>query len=139
MLPTHQHRPKYFQRFYETCSEFVHTHGAGFFKFDGIAGGFVTAGPPPEFAQDVFGLFELIRLLRLLKDDLFINLTVGTWYVPCTNSTITLSSLLHLAITVTYQLYPPYHHLHLTITAHAIVIHSAFLHSAPSILVFLLS
>ena len=73
--------PKYFKRFLETCSEFVSRHGARFFKFDGIAGGFVTSGPPPQFAQDVFGLFELIKQLRKLKDDLFINLTVGTWPV----------------------------------------------------------
>lgn len=74
--------PKYFDRFLETCSEFVRVHGARFFKFDGIAGGFVTSGPPPEFASDVFGLFELIRKLREIDPELFINLTVGTWPSP---------------------------------------------------------
>lgn len=74
--------PKYFERFLETCSEFVRVHGVKFFKFDGIAGGFVTSGPPPEFAADVLGLFELIRKLREIDPDLFINLTVGTWPSP---------------------------------------------------------
>eukprot|EP00041_Stephanoeca_diplocostata_P039408 m.1621507 g.1621507 ORF g.1621507 m.1621507 type:complete len:200 (+) comp25384_c1_seq8:109-708(+) len=42
----------------------------------------VTSGPPPQFALDVFGLFRLVQLLRKIKDDLFINLTVGTWPSP---------------------------------------------------------
>eukprot|EP00041_Stephanoeca_diplocostata_P039399 m.1621719 g.1621719 ORF g.1621719 m.1621719 type:complete len:632 (+) comp25384_c1_seq15:5436-7331(+) len=74
--------PKYFERFVETCSDFVRNNGVTFFKFDGIAGGFVTSGPPPQFALDVFGLFRLVQLLRKIKDDLFINLTVGTWPSP---------------------------------------------------------
>eukprot|EP00040_Diaphanoeca_grandis_P028834 m.167703 g.167703 ORF g.167703 m.167703 type:complete len:761 (+) comp31472_c0_seq1:175-2457(+) len=72
----------YFNRFYETCKTFILEFDVSFFKFDGIAGGFVTSGPPPEFAADVFGLFELVTRLRKLKKTLFINLTVGTWPSP---------------------------------------------------------
>lgn len=74
--------PKYFNRFLRTAADFVKNEGVTFFKFDGIAGGFVTSGPPREFVGDVFGLFELVKRLRQLKDGLFINLTVGTWPSP---------------------------------------------------------
>lgn len=74
--------PKYFARFLQTAKKFVLNEGVTFFKFDGIAGGFVTDGPPREFVGDVFGLFKLVRMLRQLKDGLFINLTVGTWPSP---------------------------------------------------------
>ena len=33
-------------------------------------------------AGDVFGLFKLVTMLRKLKQELFINLTVGTWPSP---------------------------------------------------------
>ena len=42
-------------------------YGAIFFKFDGIAGGAIAAGAPPEYFMDVMGLVKLSQRLREIK------------------------------------------------------------------------
>lgn len=60
--------PKYFARFVETCSDFVRESGVTFFKFDGIAGGFVSAQMPhARQLPDVRTLVENVSRVDITK------------------------------------------------------------------------
>jgi hypothetical protein len=64
--------PRYYQRFLETCSNFVDPDGANFFKFDGLT----------REASETEAMLRLTRALRQRKPDVFISITTGTWPSP---------------------------------------------------------
>ncbi len=65
-------KPKYFERFRETCLDMIRTNGVTFFKFDGLARGFA----------ETEAMIRLIEDLRAAKPDLFVSITTGTWPSP---------------------------------------------------------
>ncbi|MEW6743859.1 MAG: enterotoxin [Planctomycetota bacterium] len=74
--------PRYAEHFVATCRAMVLEHGVTAFKFDGVGEGNNASGALSEYSSDVDSLLRLMRDLRLLRPDLFINVTVGTWPSP---------------------------------------------------------
>jgi hypothetical protein len=73
--------PKYYARFHHAASAMVIDYGVNQFKLDGTGNaGQVVKGS--AFSSDFDAAIHLIQDLRLLKPDLFINLTTGTWPSP---------------------------------------------------------
>ncbi|HOJ60975.1 MAG TPA: enterotoxin [bacterium] len=64
--------PKYYARFLETCAEMITKNGSNFFKFDGLT----------RDIGETEAMLRLTRALRVLKSDLFISITTGTWPSP---------------------------------------------------------
>lgn len=73
--------PKYFAAFRDTCIKFVRDYGVNQFKFDGT-GNADRVYPGSSFDSDFAAAIDLIRELRALKPDLYINLTTGTYPSP---------------------------------------------------------
>ena len=73
--------PKYYQRFHDTCLEFIRKYGINQFKFDGT-GNASNAIPGSAFDSDFDAAIALIGDLRVEKPDLFVNLTTGTYPSP---------------------------------------------------------
>ena len=72
--------PKYYERFRSLCVDVVKNYGINQFKFDGIGenSGALNAGAQRDFDA----MLKLIAELRVLKPDLYINQTTGTWPSP---------------------------------------------------------
>ncbi|WP_263383618.1 alpha-amylase family protein [Granulicella arctica] len=73
--------PKYYERFHEAASEMVTNYGINQFKFDGT-GNADQVVKGSAFSSDFDAAIHLIRDLRKLKPDLFINLSTGTYPSP---------------------------------------------------------
>ena len=73
--------PKYYQRFHDTCLEFIRKYGVNQFKIDGT-GNASTVIPGSRFDSDFDAAIALIGDLRAVKPDLFVNLTTGTYPSP---------------------------------------------------------
>jgi hypothetical protein len=73
--------PKYYQKFHDTCIGLVKNYGVNHFKFDGISSSTETWSGS-EFSNDFDAAIQLIRDLRAIKPDIYINLTTGTWPSP---------------------------------------------------------
>ena len=73
---------KYFGRFRDVCVKMIKDYDLNYFKFDGIGAGDRPAGTTAEFASDMEALLRLMSELRLVKPDVFINTTTGTWSSP---------------------------------------------------------
>jgi len=73
---------KYFGRFHDVCVKMINDYDLNYFKFDGIGAGDRPAGTTAEFASDMEALLRLMSELRLVKPDVFINTTTGTWSSP---------------------------------------------------------
>ena len=72
--------PKYFQRFHDICLEMVQKYGINQFKFDGLAAG--AKANESGLTRDGDAMLRLIADLRVVKPDIYINQTVGTWPSP---------------------------------------------------------
>ena len=73
--------PKYYQRFHDTCVEFIRKYGVNQFKIDGT-GNASTVIPGSQFDSDFDAAIALIGDLRAVKPDLYVNLTTGTYPSP---------------------------------------------------------
>ena len=73
---------KYYERFRAVCIEMIRKYGVGYFKFDGVGPGDVSAGAGTEYGPDIEALLRLIDDLREARPDVFVNTTVGTWPSP---------------------------------------------------------
>jgi len=71
--------PLYQERFKSICTEMIKSYGVNHFKFDGLAAGSKATG---GLMRDGDAMLSLIRELRGIKPDLYINQTVGTWPSP---------------------------------------------------------
>ena len=76
--------PEYYQVFWDAASNFVNNYNVNFFKFDGISAQSVATGPDTDATgeEDAEGIISMERDIRTLKDDVFLNTTVGTWASP---------------------------------------------------------
>ena len=73
--------PKYFERFRETCLQFIREYGVNQFKIDGT-GNVNAAIPGSRFDSDFAAAIALIADLRSARPDLYVNLTTGTYPSP---------------------------------------------------------
>lgn len=73
--------PKYYERFHDTCVEFIQRYGVNQFKIDGT-GNVSTVIPGSRFDSDFDAAIALISDLRHIKPDLYVNLTTGTYPSP---------------------------------------------------------
>lgn len=73
--------PKYYQRFRDVTLRMVRDYGINHFKLDGT-GSPDKQVPGSEFASDFDAAIALIRDLRGARQDLYVNLTTGTWPSP---------------------------------------------------------
>jgi hypothetical protein len=73
--------PKYYARFHAATVGLLQSYGINHFKLDGTGSpDKVTAGS--AFDSDFAAAMALIQDLRVVRPDLFINLTTGTWPSP---------------------------------------------------------
>lgn len=72
--------PKYYERFRSRCVNIMTNFGVNQFKFDGI--GENTGAGAGGAQRDFDAMLKLIRELRTIKPDLYINQTTGTWPSP---------------------------------------------------------
>ena len=73
--------PKYYARFHAATVGLLQTFGINQFKLDGT-GSPDKVTPGSAFDSDFAAAMALIEDLRLVRPDLFINLTTGTWPSP---------------------------------------------------------
>jgi hypothetical protein len=73
--------PKYYAQFHKACETMLTKYGINQFKLDGT-GNINTVVPGSQFGSDFEAAIQLIRDLRAIKPDLYINLTTGTWPSP---------------------------------------------------------
>jgi hypothetical protein len=64
---------KYFERFSQSCLDFVDGYNVNFFKFDGT---------DAALLEETEALFDLTKQLYSKSDNVFISLTTGTWASP---------------------------------------------------------
>ena len=74
----------YYEVFKAAASKFVTQYNGNFFKFDGISAQTVATGPDTDATgeEDAEGIISMERDIRTLKEDIFLNTTVGTWASP---------------------------------------------------------
>ena len=72
--------PAYYTCFLDAVTNLVNNHDVRFFKFDGISTISNATGPDGE--EDAEGIINIEREARKIKEDLFINTSVGTWASP---------------------------------------------------------
>jgi hypothetical protein len=66
----------YYQRFYERSAEMLTLYKVNHFKYDGFG------GSEPQFLPDMEAGIKLMRELRKINPDVYINITTGTWPSP---------------------------------------------------------
>ena len=74
----------YYEVFKAAASKFITDYNGNFFKFDGISSQSIATGPDTDATgeEDAEGIISMERDMRTLKEDLFLNTTVGTWASP---------------------------------------------------------
>lgn len=73
--------PKYYARFRDVCLDMIQKFGVNQFKFDGT-GNANSVFPGSQFDSDFSAAIHLIRELRQVKPNIYINLTTGTYPSP---------------------------------------------------------
>lgn len=71
---------EYFKAFTGRCKAMMKAYDMRYFKFDGISTKFHAKGPAD--IEDAEGILSVLRDLRKVRRDLFINTSVGTWASP---------------------------------------------------------
>ena len=74
--------PNYYAAFKNRCQQMVNDYSFSYFKFDGIGAGNGASGAGSQYFADIEAMRRLTRELRQSQNDLFINLTVGSWPSP---------------------------------------------------------
>jgi hypothetical protein len=73
--------PKYFARFRQATLDFIKNYKINQFKIDGT-GNVNSVFPSSEFDSDFHAAISLIQEWRVVKPDIFVNLTTGTYPSP---------------------------------------------------------
>ena len=76
--------PDYYKVFLDACSYMINHYDFRFFKFDGISAQFSAVGPDPgsRGEENAEAIINIERETRKIKEDIFLNTTVGTWASP---------------------------------------------------------
>ncbi|MDR1833971.1 MAG: discoidin domain-containing protein, partial [Propionibacteriaceae bacterium] len=73
---------KYYAAFRNRVLDMMDNQGVQGFKFDGVGGGNNAQGADSNYIADYEYLFKLLKEIRSLRSDVFVNETVGTWGSP---------------------------------------------------------
>ena len=78
--------PAYYEVFVNAVTNLLHRYGYDFrfFKFDGISAQFSSVGPDAGATgnENAEAIIMAEKVLRSIKEDVFLNTTVGTWASP---------------------------------------------------------
>lgn len=76
--------PDYYKVFLDACTYMINHYDFRFFKFDGISAQFSAVGPDPgsRGEENAEAIINIEREARKIKEDIFLNTTVGTWASP---------------------------------------------------------
>ncbi len=78
--------PDYYEVFVKAVTNLLHEYGYDFrfFKFDGISAQFSSVGPDAGATgeENAEAIIMAEKVLRSIKEDVFLNTTVGTWASP---------------------------------------------------------
>ena len=78
--------PAYYKVFVNAVTNLLHTYGYDFrfFKFDGISAQFSSVGPDAGATgeENAEAIIMAEKVLRSIKEDVFLNTSVGTWASP---------------------------------------------------------
>ena len=76
--------PDYYKMFLDACTYMIRNYDFRFFKYDGISAQFSAVGPDPgtRGEENAEAIINIERETRKIKEDIFLNTTVGTWASP---------------------------------------------------------
>ena len=76
--------PEYYKMFLDACTYMIKNYDFRFFKYDGISAQFSAVGPDPgtRGEENAEAIIDIERETRKIKEDIFLNTTVGTWASP---------------------------------------------------------
>ena len=76
--------PAYYKMFLDACTYMIKNYDFRFFKYDGISAQFSAVGPDPgtRGEENAEAIINIERETRKIKEDIFLNTTVGTWASP---------------------------------------------------------
>ena len=76
--------PEYYKIFLDACTYMIKNYDFRFFKYDGISAQFSAVGPDPgtRGEENAEAIINIERETRKIKEDIFLNTTVGTWASP---------------------------------------------------------
>lgn len=76
--------PAYYKIFLNACTYLITNYDFRFFKYDGISTQFSSVGPGPSTRgeENAEAIINIERETRKIKEDIFLNTTVGTWASP---------------------------------------------------------
>lgn len=76
--------PEYYKVFLDACTYLITNYDFRFFKYDGISAQFSAVGPDPgsRGEENAEAIINIERETRKIKEDIFLNTTVGTWASP---------------------------------------------------------
>lgn len=71
--------PVYYQRFLNVARNFIKNYNISIFKFDGVGPGNDAPGAGITYHNDIEAFLRLLKELKAIKPDLYLDLTTGTW------------------------------------------------------------
>lgn len=71
--------PVYYHRFLDVTKNFIKDYNISMFKFDGVGPGNDASGAGITYHNDIEAFLNLLRDLKEMKPDLYLDLTTGTW------------------------------------------------------------
>ncbi len=71
--------PVYYQRFINVTRNFIKDYDISIFKFDGVGPGNDASGAGITYNNDIEAFLKLLKELKAMKPDLYLDLTTGTW------------------------------------------------------------
>jgi hypothetical protein len=74
--------PVYYNRFLNVTRNFIRDYGISIFKFDGVGPGNDANGAGITYHNDIEAFLKLLKELKSMKPDLYLDLTTGTWPSP---------------------------------------------------------
>jgi hypothetical protein len=71
--------PVYYNRFLDVTKNFIKEYNISMFKFDGVGAGNIVSGAGVDYHNDIEAYLKLLKDLKKMKPDLYLDLTAGTW------------------------------------------------------------
>ena len=71
--------PVYYHRFLNVTRNFIRDYDISIFKFDGVGPGNDANGAGITYHNDIEAFLKLLKELKAIKPDLYLDLTTGTW------------------------------------------------------------
>jgi len=74
--------PVYYNRFLDVTKNFIKEYDISMFKFDGVGAGNIVSGAGVDYHNDIEAYLKLLKDLKKMKPNLYLDLTAGTWPSP---------------------------------------------------------